>query len=388
MGYLKYTLILLLGFTTQFAKAQSLTFPQVDSISYAQYMAGNWTQLASFGNEAVSNGIDFPGLRLRVGYAYFSMGNYSGALNQYQHVIANDKGNDTARYFAYLCNKYLNRDAEAFYHTSYLAEGVLKSEEISPFGLVQAGAETSVKFPQNDYRGNAFYTRVSLNNKLGNRLLLDESLAYFTQPITVQNESALRTSNDNQTEYYGKLTYAIFNKLLLVGAYHYFNTGYPQTTYNNNMGLVGIKYTGGYFDAQADVNFSHISGNNVMQYNGKINLYPLGNFNFYTITGITMQQSDSRQYIFSQLAGFKALKNVWLEGSATFGKLSNYFEYDGLYIYNAIDETTFKAAVTLYYQLNRHALLYVNYMFEKKTDTIETINYNQSSITWGVTWKF
>ncbi len=393
MGFRKQliliTMSILFHLSATTANGQDLTFPKADSVSAAYFMAGNWQQVISFGNEALGSHIDFPHLRMRMGYAFFSTGNYSGALGQYQKVLANDAGNDTARYYAYVCNKYLNRDAEAYYHAARLDSLTLKSEKLSPFGLVQAGLETGIKNPDNSYRGNAFYSRISLSNRLGYHLVLDQSLAYFNQPITIRETQRQQiNTSDAQQEYYGKLTWSVFNKLQIIGAYHYFNTSYQQTTYKNNAGLTAIKYLGSYFDIQADVAFSNINGNNFMQYDSKLTIYPLGNLNLYTISGFTVADATHINYVFSQLLGFKAAKNLWIEGFATFGKLDNYFEYDALYIYNAIDVTTFKAGATLYYQAGKHALLYLNYTDEKKTDAIENINYNQNSITAGITWKF
>jgi len=396
MGYRKYVIAGILALNTIAARAQTLTFQQVDSTSYALYTAASWQKLADFGDQAVEANIDFPLLRLRMAFSNFMLGNYSGALSQYQHVLASDANNQIAHYYSYLCDTYLNRDAEAFYHAKYLDTATIKSEKLSPFGLVKAGIETGVKVPGDAYRGNATYSRVSLSNRLGWRLVLDQSIAYFNQPITFKttvtktgnSQTAITSTNNSQIEYYGKLTFSISRNLMLIGAYHYFNTSYLQTTYGNNTGFVGLKYVGNYVDLQADVNFSNISGSNFMQYSGKLTTYPLGNLNLYTITTFSSAQGSSTQNIFGQLVGFKLSNKFWLEGSATFGKLDNYFEYDALYIYNAIDVTTFKGGATLFYQLNKHAQVFVNYTYEQKTDAIENINYNQNSATGGFTWKF
>jgi hypothetical protein len=388
MGYRKYVIAGILALSTIAVKAQTLTFQQVDSTSYALYTAANWQKLADFGDKAVEANIDFPLLRLRMAFSNFMLGNYSGALIQYEHVLASDANNQTAHYYSYLCNSYLNRDAEGFRHLKYVDTTTLNNEKLSPFGLVKAGVETGVKVPGDKYRGNATYSRVSLSNRLGWRLVLDESVAYFSQPITFLPTATVKSTTDSQIEYYGKLTFSLSSNLMLIGAYHYFNTSYLQTTYGNNTGLIGLKYAGNYVDLQADVNFSNISGSNFMQYDGKLTTYPLGNLNLYTITTFSSAQGTTTQNIFGQLLGFKLSNKFWLEGSATFGKLDNYFEYDALYIYNAIDVTTFKGGATLFYQLNKHAQLFVNYTYEQKTDATENINYNQNSATGGFTWKF
>lgn len=388
MGRLKYILVLVFTLGVLGVKSQGLSLKQADSIATLRYMAGSWRELIGYADTVTAAGIDYPKLHLQVGYAHFSLGNYSGALQQYNKANAFDPHNDTARYFSYLCNLYLNRGPEAYFHAGYLSPGALQREKLSTFGLIQAGLESGVKIPGNKYRYNATYNRVSLSNRLGSKLVLDQSLAYFVQPVRYREFRSTEISDDVQKEYYGKLTYTFLDKLSLIAAYHYFNTGFRQTTYRNNAGLTGIKFTSAYFDLQADMDFSHISGNNYMQYDAKLEIYPLGNLNLYTISESTVKKGLTNNSVFSQLAGVKVTKNLWAEASATFGKLDNYFEYDALYVYNAVDATTFKAGATLYYQLSRHLQVYVNYTAEKKENSIGNDNYNQTSLTGGATWKF
>src|ERR1035437_7853320 len=145
MEYRKYVLTILFTIAFLLGKAQELTFQQVDSTSNAQYMAGNWRSLIALGGQAAKSNIDFPRLHVRIAYAYFSVGNYSGTLQQYQQVLVADSRNDTARYLSYPCNSYLIRDAEASYHASFLDTAFLKSKQLSSFGLVAAGLEGGIK---------------------------------------------------------------------------------------------------------------------------------------------------------------------------------------------------------------------------------------------------
>ena len=103
--------------------------------------------------------------------------------------------------------------------------------------------------------------------------------------------------------------------------------------------------------------------------NTKLKLYPLGNLNLYFISSASyLHETDNKNFIFSQAAGFSPVKNLWLETSGTFGDLSDYIESDGLYIYNTFDATKLKLGQTVYYQANVHIMLQLNYLYEKKQD--------------------
>ncbi|MBE9666270.1 hypothetical protein [Mucilaginibacter boryungensis] len=401
MANRKYFLMLaIIGFSF-IAKAQTTSFQQVDSTTYARYTAGDWKSLVELGNNAINAGVDYPILRLRMAYAKFMTGNYAGALGDYSHVLKDDSRNQTAHYFSYLCNKYLGNNNGASYHAGYVDTLTLKNEQISSFGLLEAGLENSVKTSANANRGTGNYTRVFLSNRLGWQLQLEQSVGYYNQSITSNNPIAIQipggplvnqggsaTYSDSQFEYYGKLGLAVNSNLTVLGAYHYLNTSYGTTTYQNHVGLVGLKYWGYYFAVQADADFSSISNIVTQQYNGQLSIYPLGNLNLYTVSRLSVQSGDVQQTIFNQTLGFKVVNKLWLEANAGFGKMDNYLEADALYVYNSIDVTKFKAGGTAFFPLNKHAVVYLNYAFEQKQDFYLNNNYNQHSITGGFTWKF
>lgn len=379
------------------AKAQSVGYQQVDSISYAQYQAGQWKDLISYGNSAVAGNVDYPLLRLRIAYAQFVMGNYSGALVNYHAVLSEDSHNQMARYYSYLANKYLNKDLEAGYHASYLDTFTLNRDDIRPYAALEAGFETGFKISDNANRGAGIYNRASLTNRLGFRLQLDQSVAFFTQSISSNTAifipgSTLAvnsfTSTDSQFEYYAKLNFALTGDLSLIGAYHYLNTSFASTTNGSSIGLFGLKYSHPYFSLQADVNAAQVINTTFQQYNGALTIYPLGNLNLYTTSRASVQTNGLQQNIFNQTVGFKATKKLWLEAAAAFGKLDNYLDNDALYVYNAIDITQSRAAATAFYPFGRHIVAYLNYTYEQKQDYYLNTNYNQNSITGGFTWKF
>jgi len=397
MDHRKHLLIFLCVLIVGIANAQTIkSFNEADSVSNAQYMAGNWRQLIVTGQRAIDAGFDSPALRQRLGYARLLTSDYSAALKEYAEVFKNDSHNQPARYYAYLCHKYLNQDPGASYNAAYLDTSQQKSENITPYGLINVGVESGLKYNNNTYRGTSSYTRVYLTNRLSWRWQLEQSVAYFSQYIsgsTVQIPGsalvATINSNDQQFEYYGKISYSLTENLQLMAAYHYLNTNYESVSYSNNIGFAGLRYSGTGFTLQGDINMGNMIGHHINQYNASVMYYPMGNLDFYTISrGSYLDQNSAGVGVFQQSVGYKVFKNTWAETSGTFGNLNNYIDADGLYIYNAIDGTKLKLGETVFYQLNKHVQLQLNYTYEKKQDEIHSLNYNQNSITAGLLWKF
>jgi len=72
------------------------------------------------------------------------------------------------------------------------------------------------------------------------------------------------------------------------------------------------------------------------------------------------------------------------------GNLKNYTEFNGLYVYNSGDVTTFRTGLTLYWYVRKKFILFGNYSFNRKeyqNTTGITTNYNQHLFSSGIIWK-
>ncbi len=392
MEYRKLTFLVFLIFTYFAVNAQENKFAVANSTVQQLYNAGDWKQLISFGNKTLADSVDFPELHFKMGYAYMVTGNYKAAISQFNTVLHHDSFNSAARLYAYYCNTYLNDDVGASYQTSFIDKATLTSLKLSPFGLIDAELESGIKLPNNSQRDNGFFERVGLSNRLGWRLQLEQSALLFKQNILrggYRDRENQTGRDDKQYEYFGKTKLAITNSLSILGSYHYLHTSYRSNIYNSNLGLLGVKYTGQYINLQGDFNFGKLIDKTLKQYNAKLDFYPLGNLNFYTISRASiLNLSGASSFIYSQAIGFKLLSKTWLETSATFGNQDDYLDADGLYVYNSIDPTKFKCGETVFYQLSSRALLNLNYIYERKSDVYRPVKYNQNSITLALTWKF
>ena len=362
------------------SKAQT-TYQKTDSTSLALFNAAEWQKLILFGKEAINNGEDFPLLRLRIAYAAFVRGNYVDALVQYNKVLVNDKHNQIALYYAYLCNIYLNRPEYAGYLAAALDTGMVEGRPLKPFKVISAGAESGIKFTNIYERGNSSYSRAFVDMGLTYKLNLSASFSYYNQPI--------HDDDISQPGYYAKLSYTPFKRFSFIGAYHYMRSNLRKLVYQNNATLLGVKYAGEAGDLQGDFILSQIGDEKTRQYNLRFVKYLTGNLDVYSISRFSLVNVlNGHNLVFQQLFGFKPIGKLWLEGVVTLGNQYNYAEADALYIYNGFDKTKFKAGANCYFLLKQHLLLGLNYTFERKSDNIFKFNYLQHSINGGITWNF
>ena len=99
---------------------------------------------------------------------------------------------------------------------------------------------------------------------------MQHAMAFFNQTI---NEPLLQFVKDNnniqinQVEYYNKTTVNLNPQWQLKGAFHYLYTTFNNYTYNNVVGLLGVKYFGGYVDVQLDGIAAQLTDSSQQQFN-------------------------------------------------------------------------------------------------------------------------
>jgi hypothetical protein len=376
-------------FCVTIAKAQVPSSEvEADIKSLELYNGGQWEDLLFYGKSAIAAGIDFPLLRMRTGYSAYMLGNFSQSLLQYKKVLGSDSTNDIARYYCYLNNIYLNNLSTAGYYAKKLSTETRETNKIKSSKLTSIETEYSYKVPDDASRGNGQYGRVGLNAQLGFKTELSVSGAFYKQIISEPKLAGVRNNNSidiNQTEFYTKLNVAVSEGVSVIGAYHYLNTPFNNIIYNNNVGLIGVKFHTPYVNVQAAANIGNIGDSTITQFDGTLTVYPLGNVKLYTISRI----SASKDITFSQVAGVSIFKGAWIEGNIVAGKFQTLLENDALYVFNDIDTKTLKAAGSVYVTLFHHWTASANYTFERKQKYGTTnIYFNQQSITGGLVWYF
>lgn len=361
---------------------------EADARSLELYNNAQWKQLVAYGNEQLAAGVDFPLLRMRIGYAAFITGNYSRSLIQYKKVLGADKSNMIALYYVYLNNVYLNNTNAARYYAAKLPAETKASENISAFRISGVDGEFSYKSTDIQSRDDATYFRAGFTLQAGYRLELQQSAALFSQqlsePALTGVSNNLHISN-NQKEYYARLSYAATGSLSVLGGYHYLYTPFNNLVYNNHIVFGGIQYSSPFAHVKLLASAGNITDNSYNQYDVTLSLFPLGNTKLYTISRLAYGDAFS----LSQVVGYRIARPLWLEGNITLGKYDILLEKDALYVYNDIDQKQFKAGGSLYLLISKKGTWSVNYTFDKKLRFATVNNYfYQHSLNTAITWKF
>ncbi len=368
--------------------AQEVSKEQVaDAHSYELYTMQQWKELLTFGKTTIKHGTDFSLLRMRMGYAALMLGKYSQSLKHYEKTYMVDHRNAFALYYTYLNELYLNNTLAARYYAGKMKEGNRKAEKLKQYKLSSVQLEGSYKMPQSADRGHGTYLRLGADLHLGYRFALQQSVGYFNQTISETSMTGV-TNNTKiaiaQKEYYGQLKFAANGKLTISGGFHYVYTPFNNYTYHNTIGFGGVSYNMPSVHLQAMVHSGKIGDSSYHQVDGAVTLYPLGNTNLYTIS----KAAYGKDFIFSQIAGLKVRKNIWLEGNVTTGQYTIFLDHDDLYLFNDIDTKKFKVGCSAYITFAKKMMLTLNYCFEKKQHYGTTDLFNQHSTTGGLQWNF
>jgi hypothetical protein len=369
---------------------ETMNYHYVDSLTLSYYNSGEWNKLIEVGQHAIAEGIDYKYLRQRLGYSFFSRGDYFNAKFHFEKALSFDSFNSFTLEYLYYSYLYTGREEYAGFLARRLNSELKKALSVNSFEPLESiELEYNYKFAATIHRSDPQYYRLGINSKIGYRLTLSQSFSNYKQVLFTQPIDIYETISVRQPEYYGLLKYSASNHFLLKTAYHFIDT--PSDTTVNNGNLI-------YFAFSKDLNrFSIETYGSILSFGQELTyqtgiltgfIFP-GQSSFIltgTVSGL-FQQNNSR-VIYNQKAELKVHKKTWIEGSLTFGRMIDYNDYNGLYVYNSIDPLTFRSGATLVYYLNRKIALWANFSFEQK-EYLEnsSFHYNQFSYLGGIKWK-
>ncbi len=117
--FIEVIVFLTLVFTFKQAKSEEVTnksFQYYDSITYQQYLAGDWNNLIFNGKQALATGYDYKYLRLRMGFAYYFKNNFRTAADHFLKALHFDSYDTIAALYFNLSCQAAGRSGE-LYHT-------------------------------------------------------------------------------------------------------------------------------------------------------------------------------------------------------------------------------------------------------------------------------
>lgn len=164
-------------------KAQdTLTSENVESRSSVFFTQGDWDNLISLGNQALSKGFDYYYIRYRLGVAYFSKKEYRKAETHFEKALSFNSTDEAIEYL-YYCYLYTGEYERArWLSKSFSPEAIAYtgSDKLKAFSFatLEAGMGTTDSTTQFD---NYYYLQASAGFYVNNRFSIYNALTYFTQ---------------------------------------------------------------------------------------------------------------------------------------------------------------------------------------------------------------
>ncbi len=118
---------------------QQNSFTYFDSITYQQYISGNWSNLIESGKKGISMGYDSKYLRLRMGIAYFNLKDYRTAAQYMTKTLQFDSYDSIAALYFNLSCQEAGRDGEYYYVPGTKKPYHLLQSIYAEFGVNQGG---------------------------------------------------------------------------------------------------------------------------------------------------------------------------------------------------------------------------------------------------------
>jgi len=402
----KLIVVIFLCFPVLVHAQEVLTYQYVDSLTYDQYLRGEWDCLIQTGKKALKQGIDFKYLQQRLGYAYYMKSDYYEAMRYYEKALTFDKLDEGSNLYLYYAGMNIGNIGYARHYAGKLSSCLqkdLRQAAIKPVNAVDI--EYSYKWNAEATRSDPRYVRIGINTPLGYALNLYQSVSRFNQYAVYQDDSYEYRSTIVQDEYYALLSANIDSRLGAEVGYHYVNAGFNTDYWDLTWEMVTqqvdtLNYPGHLF--YADIHYKWyrfnlgISGSVFTMNSGKTEQVGLhlgvglpGSHNLYLKNSVyCLNDDDGLRFVSSHSIGLLFWSKIWLEGDVTFGNQNNFSDMNGMYVYNSFDPTLFKAGSTIFWYANKRFTLFANVALDIKQNAYLLNEYQQKSLAGGIIWKF
>ena len=386
----RYLILILLLIQLDLYGQENMTYSVIDSLTYSYYKNGEWNKLITLGQSAIDKNIDYKYLRERIGYAFFAMGDYYSARNQFEKALTFDSFDQFSLEYLYYTYTYTGKDKFTGALEQKLSTELRKALSVRPFKVLESfELEYNHKYANSGTRSNPQYFRLGSTTRLGYRLMLHQSYSGYYQVISLQENGKTVKTQYNQPEYYAHFDYNVSNHILVKTVYHHIHTSSGSTSTNGNLFLLALAEDLNRFSFEVNGSVLNTGQDFTYQTGIQAGYIFKGRSDFY-LNGLLTRifQQDISRFIYNQKAGLKVLKNMWMESNITFGRMNSYNDYEGIYVYNSYDPMIFRWGATMFLSLNRNIMFWANFSLERK-EYLEnsSSHYNKFSYLGGIKWK-
>lgn len=424
---------------------QSITYIEVDTLTFNAYLAGDWDKILEIGDKALESEIDYYYLRMRMGFALFKKSRYRMAIPHYKKALEFSNNSATAYEYLYYCYQYSGRVQDAEKLIAQFPEALKKSLELtepnritdlSLFVSYGTGASEEAKneiinhAPTNingtQKMPNSYMNyNVNLKHSIGHNLILDHSIHYLNKDefaLSVLNSAAYLSESQTlkQFNYHlgieitpiSGLTIKPFFSLIhykIPIFYDYgFGSGRDRQVYDyitNTDFTLGLKANKQLSILDIGMAGIYSELNNIQQLTGALSLtiYPLNNLNLYYTGRVNFHQQVNESTTITQIfqvheIGFKVFRHLWVELNTVIGDHSNFYDPFTQLTYNGLEQHRIYSDAKIIVPLYKSEIsLFASYRYHESTsffapesnplNTINNIEYNYQTITGGIIWK-
>lgn len=422
-------------------KIDSMRIKYIDSLTYRQYLDGDFRALLETSKEALKEGIRFYYLNYRTAIAYYSMKDYVQAAAFYKKTLSetpDDQDLKAALYYSYLLSGQ-NENAAILARTMaphtqaivgyapskmdhiLLSGGYLMNEN-KPESITAGGFDSL-----NQYQ-NMIFSSLGIGFRLTDRAKLKLGYQFYNTRFKRSAASAFIMEGDlSQHQLVAALEFFSPGDITWGFAGGYYNIESAEPTYvsanvpngqsngrlgnGNNLYNINTNVKRNtafsvltffnkrfvYTIPEIALAYSNFGGINQFQAKGSLTYYPLGNLNFYGISAAAIVYSPDgwtkEQYIFSQHFGVKLFDPVWLDANVSLGNHLNYISERSFVVYDTYDSIKGLAGLTLSWYL-KNTMLSAGYQWQQKEgyafskSNYTTYKYNNHLINIALLWNF
>ena len=394
---------------------------QADIQTYDLYTSAKWSELIDAGNKALSKGIDFYYLRMRLGIAYYSLNNYMSAAEHLKQALEYVPKDPAAYEYLYWSLVYSGRDREARLLASEMPEKLKSDIKAIPEKMVkdfyaEGGLMFNGDYKENPYSGFGTDTLIygeQKPDKKSNYISLNfniipwKRLTIFTgynninitsnrKIVSIGNAPENFEVSTIQNEFYLNAGVYTGKGFTLSGILHYLNVKVNDVSAAVNTTTGGITYTKtsntlndyvGLFSIEKSLNhFKFILGNSYSSLNkGKqiqngltIVYFPLGNLDLYSVTDLVVHSENKEDTLINpsgsyltrgivkQKVGVKVIDKLWLEAFYMFGNAENYHEDNAYVVFNSVNVMNNRFGINLISPITSNLQISLRYQYYKQ----------------------
>ncbi len=447
------SLIALLLISSNAFAQKEITIENVDSLTLEYFDNGQWKKLVRAGEKALDNGIESYLLRMRLGTAYFELENYFDAIPHFEKAVSTGYSDGVVKQKLYESYIYAGREEDAnvvlfemtenrrnklrplindFINDARFDIGSSFSNDDASNGSIDLVGQDNAYGEQTINRGQFFFD-VGIGQLPLRWFKINYAYTYVNKDLQKQimfnNEKILNDYKQKQGRLFNEFRFVPVNSLMISPSGHYIKSeetvvwvdgfekdslGYYYTLKDTSIKQddfvlsLSVNKWISIFNPGISGSFSYLNGTHQSQIGLSIKVYPLSNPYLSVFSNAVIHNQNSvSNLIFTQTAEGRIIENLWLEGFATFGNISNYNEQNGRIVYNDPDmiKLSYGAMLRYVFPFNMTAkLIFSGQNREKKiiTNTISgyqnnlpvytrqttTAEYNFNSFALGLKYDF